>query len=152
MRITLDTNVLVSAFISKVGYSAKLLDIALTLDDMELILSEAIIREFTRVMSKDELLSRFDYTLDEVEMLARLLRKSARIVKVNSNFRAVKADAADNIILNTAYDGACDFIVSGDHHLLYLKRFKGIPIIPPRLMFNLLSRRFGRPFVRKALR
>ncbi len=85
MRITLDTNVLVSAFISKVGYSARLLDIALTLEDMELILSEAIIREFTRVLSRDELLSRFDYTLYEVEVLARVLRKSARIVKVKSN-------------------------------------------------------------------
>jgi hypothetical protein len=152
MRITLDTNVLVSAFISKVGYSARVLDLSLTLEDMDLILSDAIIREFTRVMSRDELLSRFDYTLDEVEVMARLLRKSGRVVKIKSNFTPVKADAADNIILNTAYDGGCDFIVSGDHHLLYLKRFRGIPIIPPRLMYNLLSRRFGRPFVRKALR
>ena len=31
MRITLDTNVLVSAFISKTRYSARVLDIALTL-------------------------------------------------------------------------------------------------------------------------
>jgi putative PIN family toxin of toxin-antitoxin system len=65
MRITLDTNVLVSAFISKTGYSARVLDIALTLEDVELVLSEEVVREFMQVMSRDELLIRFDHTLAE---------------------------------------------------------------------------------------
>jgi len=54
MRITLDTNVLVSAFISKTGYSARVLDIALTLEDVELVLSEEIVREFVQVMSRGQ--------------------------------------------------------------------------------------------------
>jgi predicted nucleic acid-binding protein len=60
MRVTLDTNVLVSAFISKTGHSARVLDVALSLEDMQLVLSEQIIREFVRVMSRDELLDRLD--------------------------------------------------------------------------------------------
>jgi hypothetical protein len=144
MRVTLDTNVLVSAFISKTGHPARVLDVALSLEDMQLVLSERIIREFVRVMSRDELLVRFDYTLADVEELARLLRKTSQMIKVRSEFKAVKDDPADNAILNTAYDGRCEFVVSGDHHLLELKKFKGIRILSPREMLDLLSKRYGR--------
>jgi len=151
MRITLDTNVLVSAFISKTGHSARVLDIALTLEDVELVFSDEIVREFVRVMSRDELLIRFDHTLADVEELVRLLRKTSRMIKVRSEFRAVREDPADNAILNTAYDGRSEFVVSGDHHLLNLKKFRGIRIISPRQMLDLLSRRYGRFISSKAI-
>jgi uncharacterized protein len=151
MRITLDTNVLVSAFISKRGHSARVLDVVLTLEDVELVLSDEIAREFSRVMSRDELLFRFDHTLADVKELVRLLKKTSRMIKVRSNFSAVREDPADNAILNTAYDGRCEFIVSGDHHLLNLKRFRGIRILSPRQMLDLLSRRYGRFVSSKAI-
>jgi hypothetical protein len=151
MRITLDTNVLVSAFISRAGYPARVLDVALTLEDVQLVLSDEIVREFIRVMSRGELLIRLDYTLDDVEELARLLRKASRMIKVRSDFRAVREDPADNAVLNTAYDGRCDFIVSGDHHLLNLKKFRGIRILSPGRMLNTLSKRYGRFVSGKAI-
>jgi len=152
MRITLDTNVLVSAFISKTGHSARVLDIVLTLEDLELVLSEEIVKEFIRVMSRDELLVRFDYALADVEEWANLIRKSARIVSLKSKFKIVRGDPADNVVLNTARDGKCEFIVSGDHHLLDLKTFKGISVFTPRQMLDLLSKRFGRFVLSKAMR
>ena len=75
MRITLDTNVLVSAFISKRGHSARVLDVVLTLEDMELVLCDEIAREFSRVMSSDELLLRFDYTLADGTCAGAAIRK-----------------------------------------------------------------------------
>ena len=45
MRIVLDTNVLVSAFISKDGNPAALLDVALTLPEIEVVLSDEILGE-----------------------------------------------------------------------------------------------------------
>ena len=102
-------------------------------------------------MSRDELLFRFDYTLADVEELVRLLKKTSRMIKVRSSFRAVREDPADNAILNTAYDGRCEFIVSGDHHLLNLKKFRGIRILSPRQMLDLLSRRYGRFVSSKAI-
>lgn len=111
---------------------------------MELVLSEEIVREFVQVMSRDELLIRFDHTLANVEELVKLLRKTSRMIKVRSELRAVREDPADNAILNTAYDGRCEFVVSGDHHLLNLKKFRGISILSPKQMLDLLSRRYGR--------
>ena len=127
------------------------MDVVLTLEDVELVLSDEIAREFLRVMSRDELLFRFDYTLADVEELVRLLKKTSRMIKVRSSFRAVREDPADNAILNTAYDGRCEFIVSGDHHLLNLKKFRGIRILSPRQMLDLLSRRYGRFVSSKAI-
>jgi len=111
---------------------------------VELVLSEEIVREFVQVMSRDELLIRFDHTLANVEELVKLLRKTSRMIKVRSELRAVREDPADNAILNTAYDGRCEFVVSGDHHLLNLKKFRGISILSPKQMLDLLSRRYGR--------
>lgn len=45
MKITLNTNVLVSAFISKRGQPARVLDAILTLLGIELMLSEPIFNE-----------------------------------------------------------------------------------------------------------
>ena len=72
------------------------------------------------------------------------------MIKVRSKFRAVRQDPADNAILNTAHDGRCEFVVSGDHHLLNLRRFRGIRILSPRQMLDLLSRRYGRLVSSKA--
>lgn len=66
MRFTLDTNVLVSAFIAKHGYSANLLELALTVESIQLILSESILREFEDVLMRDEVRDRFSYTHQDI--------------------------------------------------------------------------------------
>ena len=62
MRIVLDTNVLVSAFISKDGNPAALLDVALTLPEIEVVLSEEILEEFGDVLSRRKVRERFHYS------------------------------------------------------------------------------------------
>jgi predicted nucleic acid-binding protein len=46
MRVTLYTNILVSAFISKRGHSAKIFDIITTFEELTLVLSDPILQEF----------------------------------------------------------------------------------------------------------
>jgi predicted nucleic acid-binding protein len=48
---------------------------------------------------------------------------------MTSDFQVVEEDPSDNIILNTAYDGHVDMIVTGDRHLLTFKIFEGIRIL-----------------------
>ena len=50
------------------------------------------------------------------------------IVNVESKFDAVR-DKKDNKIIECAFDGKADYIVTGDPDLLILKEFKGIKII-----------------------
>jgi putative PIN family toxin of toxin-antitoxin system len=140
--MTLDTNVLVSAFIAKHGHSANLLELVMTLENVELVLSTPILDEFENVLNRNEVKSRFEYTEHDIRKISIALKASARIVSLNSNFRVVKEDPKDDMVLNTSYDGHADYIVSGDNHLLKLGSFKGIKIVNPKRMMSILSKKF----------
>jgi predicted nucleic acid-binding protein len=51
----------------------------------------------------------------------------------------VERDFKDDMVLETAYDGKVDFIVSGDDHLLSLKSFRGIKIVSVKEMLDYLE-------------
>ena len=55
----------------------------------------------------------------------------AEAVKVKTRVNAVKGDITGNKFPALAVDGKADMIVSGDRHLLTLRVFRGISIIPP---------------------
>ena len=44
----------------------------------------------------------------------------------------IAADPSDDVYLLAAAEGEADFVVSGDRHLLALRKFEGIPILTPR--------------------
>jgi putative PIN family toxin of toxin-antitoxin system len=142
MRFTLDTNVLVSAFIARHGHSANPLELALTVESIKLVLSKRILQEFEDVLMRDEVKDRFSYTSQDVRRRVTALRQSAIIVRVRSRFKVIKEDPKDDIVLNTACDGKSDYIVSGDRDLLRTRRFRGIRIVNPRQMMGIISKEF----------
>jgi putative PIN family toxin of toxin-antitoxin system len=143
MKIILDTNVLVSAFISREGQSATLLGIVLTFPEIQLVLSEPILAEFKGVLSRPEVRERFRYSTRDIEQFVDALRGASKMVVPTSDFKVVGEDPKDDIVIDTAYDGKVDYIVSGDSHLQRLRRFRGIRIVKPRGMLDILIGRFG---------
>ena len=143
MKIVLDTNVLVSAIISKLGQSARILHLISMVEEIELILSEPILEEFKDVLSRDEVKTRFDYSTSDIESFAKAINAISTIVEIKSNFKVIKEDPKDDIVLNMAYDGKAEYIVSGDHHLQNLKKFKGIKIVSPKQIMKIITKRFG---------
>ena len=53
----------------------------------------------------------------------------------------VRGDEADNRILECALAAGAEAIVTGDHHLLELRRFGGVQITTPREFLDAESRR-----------
>lgn len=143
MRVTLETNVLVSAFVSKLGHSASILDLVTTFDEITLVLSDGILEEFEEVMEGEEVSERFDYTKADIREFTKAIRDVAKIVKVKSDFTVVGEDPKDDMVLNTAYDGKADYVVSGDRHLRNVRKFKGIGIVNPRGFMAITAKRFG---------
>jgi putative PIN family toxin of toxin-antitoxin system len=143
MRVTLDTNILVSAFVSKSGYPANILDILTTFEETRLVLSDPILKEFAEVMNREEIKIRFEYTLRNITEFQEAIRNVAEIITVKSNLEVVKEDPDEDIVVNTAVDGKADYIVSGDEHLKKLRKFRGIQILSPRAFMNMISTRFG---------
>jgi len=69
----------------------------------------------------------------------RVINRVAKIVNVTSQFKAVKEDPDDDIVVRTAFDGKANYIVSGDKHLLSLGTFRGINILTADEMLTLLK-------------
>jgi uncharacterized protein len=132
IRVVLDTNVLVSAIISD-GKSRELLRRGIA-NQFFIITSDLILKELVSVLNRPK----FKTSEDEINRIIRAFIESAEIVSIKSEFEAVKKDPKDNIIIETAYDGNADLIVSGDSHLLTLKSFRGIKIMTVENTLQLL--------------
>ena len=67
-----------------------------------------------------------------------MVRKS-KIASAVPHFKVVSEDPDDNIVLNTAYTGRAAYIVTGDKHLLVLKKFKNIEIVTVTKMLEIVK-------------
>jgi len=68
-------------------------------------------------------------TKDEVNRVVYGIIEISEMISMRSKFKVVKNDPDDDVIVNTAYDGNADYIVSGDNDLLKIKNFRGISIV-----------------------
>jgi len=116
-RVVIDTNVLVSAFINN-GKPRKLL--LKLLEEHTIILSSQMLAELADVLSRDK----FFVTSSQVDRFISVLVRKTKIVSVDSSFKVILEDPDDDIVLNTALSGKADYIVTGDKHLLSLRKFE----------------------------
>ena len=123
MRILLDTNILIAAFIVH-GVCAELLDHCIR--RYRLITSEFILDEFLK-----KLVHKLKYDHAEAEEAIGLLKLKMEIVKPVMLKTQICRDADDDIILGTAIAGNANCIITGDKDLLTLKEFDNIDIISP---------------------
>lgn len=123
MRILVDTNVLISSMIARGKPYAFVYKLLRSQND--LILSKPLVQEFLRV-SSDSKIRRY-VTAEDVAKFLRTVMAKAAMVEISSKFTILKSE--DDVVLQTAYDGGADLIVTGDRHLLELKQFRGIRIL-----------------------
>ncbi|MCL2288744.1 MAG: putative toxin-antitoxin system toxin component, PIN family [Candidatus Bathyarchaeota archaeon] len=133
VRVVFDTNVLIRAMLSK-GKPYVLFRKAVS-KDFVLVISDLILKEFEGVMRR----SKFGFTEKELSEITHSLMQTAEQVAVVSKFKIVMRDFKDDMVLETAYDGGADFIVSGDDHLLSLDSFRGISIVSVNQMLTYLE-------------
>ena len=85
-------------------------------------------------------LPKFKIEEDEIQRIILALMQTADVMKVVSKLDLVEEDPKDNMVIETAFDGNVDFIVSGDDYLLALKSFDGIKIVNVKQMFEALNK------------
>lgn len=132
VRVVIDTNVLVSALIDD-GKPRKL--VIELLDKHTVILSRQMLAELADVLSRDK----FIIPSSQVDRFVSSLVRMSKIVPDNARFKVVLEDPDDDKVLNTAYAGKAEFIVTGDRHLLVLEKFKKTKIINVNQMLDRLS-------------
>jgi len=130
LRVVFETNVLISAFIFG-GDPERLFDLA-RYGELRLIVSPDILMEFAHIMQVN-----FVWPEEDIAEAIRAIGYSSELVRPAERLEIV-ADDADNRILECALDGKAGFIVSGDHHLLDLRQYKGIKILRPKAFLRYL--------------
>ena len=137
MRVVLDTNILVSALITK-GTPPDGLYRAWLRGEIELVTSAVQIAELDDVLSRPRL-RRF---LDADQAAAIVENTGTRAVVLDElPSVSLSPDPMDNQILAAAIAGRVDLIVSGDKkHALSLRKVGDIPVVTARMAQELLRR------------
>ncbi|NJD77932.1 MAG: putative toxin-antitoxin system toxin component, PIN family [Candidatus Methanoperedens sp.] len=133
LKFVLDTNVFVSALMSKRGNPALLLD--RVKKSYTLFISKDILSELKDVISREK----FGYTEEEINTFIDAIISFSEIVNPEVKIDAIKTDPDDNKILECAVTSGASYIVSGDRHLLELTKYGKIKIITPKAAFDLLN-------------
>ncbi len=123
LRVTADTNILVSGVVYRRGKPYDLLRMALE-GSISLTVSQHILDEMTGVLAR-----KFDATPEEIAEAARIVLDAARVVAPAVRLDVIAEDPADNRILECAVAAGSDYIVTGDKHLLRLGSYDSIKIL-----------------------
>jgi putative PIN family toxin of toxin-antitoxin system len=126
LRVTVDTNVLVSHFLLPGRNPSKVMDQALA-GKVELVLSDFILDEMEAV-----LLRKAGFDGEAARRARTSIRRASEIVKPRHAVSIIREDESDNNILECALSGRAHVLVSGDHHLLALREYQGVRILTPR--------------------
>ncbi len=132
VRAVIDTNVLVSALLHEGNPRKLVLEL---LDKHRVIVSRLMLAELADVAGRDK----FHVTEAQVERFLSSLVSIAKMVPDKALFKEVSEDPDDDVVLNAAYAGKADYIVTGDRHLLTLKKFKRTKIVTVSQMLDTLA-------------
>ncbi len=123
MKIVVDTNVLISAFVFG-GNAEQVLEKVLTSE--ELIASAFILDELNRILSQ-----KFEIPEDKILRIMANLTQVSLVLSPDNQLPSVCRDPDDNNILQLAAFCNADFIVTGDKDLLILGSFGRTLIVSP---------------------
>ena len=129
----MDTNVLISAL---VGHVKPRRLVTWLLERHQIVTSRQMLAEFADVASREEFA---EIGRARVASFLSVLARRAIIVPVRHVVNVVEEDPDDNVVLSTALQGNAAQIVSGDNHLLELRRYRGVKILTVDEMLKTLT-------------
>jgi putative PIN family toxin of toxin-antitoxin system len=133
IRVVIDTNTIVSAFIVKhpQAYPQRIYQAILNQQILPLTSTEAI-EELEDVLPRPHIARRHKLTPEEVAQAIDEYAQACEFVDGQITVQVIEDDPDDDVFLAIALEGRADYIVSGNRHLLDLKALHGIPILSPR--------------------
>ena len=125
LRVVFDTNVYISAILTA-GTPRVVVSESFRREEIEILVSEAILTEIERILRL-----KIRRPLWDIITILIAIRQNSTLISPESELLVVTEDEADNRIIECAFQGKAQYIVSGDRHLLSLKEYQGIRILSP---------------------
>jgi uncharacterized protein len=123
-RLTLDTNVLVSAFVFPGRPIQEIVERVIA-GHCQLGISRPIMDELTDVLRR-----KFGWDAGKNADLTQFLLRNSTLVMPDIDIHVIP-DESDNRILECACAFKADYIISGDKHITRLKKYRNIRILTP---------------------
>ena len=121
IKIVPDTNIIISSVFWR-GEPYEVIKKGMS-GEYQLVTSAEILDEVA-----DRLRGKFHFPEEGIRQLVDVMLTHCHIVETISKFNVVR-DKKDNKIIECAFDGKADYIVTGDSDLLGLNKFRGIKIL-----------------------
>ena len=131
VRAVLDCNVYVSALIRAEGPPGRILFHLLEKQAFDLVASPAIMEELKRCLKYRKVRKYVRLSDVELDLWFGSIELIALMVDGKGPVDSRLTDQDDQIYLDAAYNGKAVYVVSGDSHLIQLKRYEGVEIVTP---------------------
>lgn len=125
MKVVADTNVLISAFCFPGGAPEQVYRAGIE-GRLDLVTSRTLLAEFGRILT-----DKFDWEVGRPEEAVTQVASVSSLVEPSERVEFIKADPADDRVLEAAIEGEVEAIVSGDSHLLSLGTWRDIRVFSP---------------------
>ena len=137
-KVVLDSTVLVSAFLTKAGVSAELLQKAKD-GGFDMCLAEEILEEVQRALLQyQKIRKRYHYTDQAVIQFVQNLRIVAHLITGLPSIEVVNSDPNDNMVVACALKARANYIVTRDNDLLSLGNYEDIKVVTPENFMGIL--------------
>ena len=133
LKAVFDTNILVSAWFWE-GNESKLIE-SVEESFIHGYSSKQLIEELCRTLRYPK----FNLSQDEVESIRSYYLLLFKIVSPKQAIDIILEDPSDNMVLECALEAEADYIVSGDHHLLNVGKFREVKIVTAAELLKILS-------------
>jgi putative PIN family toxin of toxin-antitoxin system len=138
LRVVLDANVFVSAYIQPDGTPGRIIQAFLRDSAFDLVLTEVIIDEVLEALAYPKVQKAARSKIDP-ELWFEDLVVLSLYVTGDLEMRRVSKDPDDDKYLAGAVEGRAEFLVTGDVDLLRLREYEGIQIVTPRAFLDRLN-------------
>ncbi len=139
MRAVLDTNIVVSSYLSSTGAPGRI-RAALEQHRFDLVVSEPLLDEYTRALNYPRVVARHRLTAGEIAEQVDGIRRIAALVALADLPNVIPEGPEDNKVVATAVAGSAHYIVTGDDDLLRMGEYEGIQVLSPALFLAVLQR------------
>jgi len=142
LRAVIDTNLLVSGFISPLSYPREI-EKRWRNEQFILVTSPQIIDEINRVLYLPRIKQRYKLSESDIHAFILAITFKASCTAGNIVLSGVAPDPGDDKIISCAVEAQADFIVTGDKKFQRLEAYQKIRIVNAAYFINILDNELG---------
>jgi len=138
LKAVVDTNLLVSSFISPFSYPREI-ERRWRRAEFVLVTSHEIVEEVNRVLRLPRIQVKYHLAESDIQAFVLTLIHRANCVAGRLILKGVAPDSGDDKIISCAVEGEAALIVTGDKALQRLREYQGIKIINAEAFISVLE-------------